>query len=49
MKDIIAIIQEAYIKTYGPEKWQSLTDQQRHDVIMTLARDTLKALETLDA
>lgn len=49
MKDIIAMIQEAYIQTYGPEKWQSLTDQQRHDVILALARDTLEALDALDA
>lgn len=39
------MIQEAYIQTYSLEKWQSLTDQQRHDVIMTLARDTLEALD----
>lgn len=45
MKDPVAMIQEAYIQTYGLEKWQSLTDQQRHDVIMTLARDTLEALD----
>jgi hypothetical protein len=45
MKDVITMIQEAYIQTYGPEKWQSLTDQQRHDVIMTLARDMLEALD----
>lgn len=35
----------AYIKVYGFEKWNSLTDQQKHDVVMILLNDLSKALD----
>ena len=44
---IIDMLRDAYIDTYGPEKWVSLSDQQKHDVIMILTKDTLKALDIL--
>lgn len=40
----INIIKETYIKVYGAEKWQSLTDKEKHDVVMILTKDMLKAL-----
>lgn len=38
-------IKEAYIKVMGLEKWNSLTDQQKHDAVMIIVRDALKALD----
>ena len=38
------MIAEAYITVMGLEKWNSLNDQEKHDVIMTIARDLNKAL-----
>ena len=37
-------IKEAYIKVMGIEKWNSLTNQQKHDAVMIIVRDALKAL-----
>lgn len=42
--DIIEIIKASYIEVYGAEKWNSLTDEQKHDAVMILAADALKAL-----
>lgn len=39
MEKIVEACIEAYIKVYGLEKWNSLTVEQQHDVIMTLARE----------
>ena len=46
---VAAMMIEAYVKVYGIEKWHSLTAEQQHDVIMTLVRDTNKALGRLTA
>lgn len=40
---IIDSIVEAYIKVMGQSKWDSLSDQQKHDMIMTIVKDLLKA------
>ena len=40
---IIDSIVEAYIKIMGQNKWDSLSDQQKHDMIMTVVKDLLKA------
>lgn len=45
----ISWVKAAYIKVYGPEKWRALTDQQKHDVVMILARDTENALLRMEA
>ena len=42
--EMIGMIAEAYIRVYGLEKWESLTDEQKHDVVMTVAKDLLKEL-----
>jgi len=35
---------EAYIAIMGKTKWNSLTDQQKHDVIMIMVKDMHKAM-----
>ncbi len=37
-------IKEAYIKVMGQEKWNSLTDEQKREAVMTIVKDALKAL-----
>ena len=44
IKTFIGAVKESYIKVYGVEKWCSLTDEQKHDTVMLLAKDMLKAL-----
>lgn len=39
---MIDMIAEAYIMTYGQEKWNGLTDEQKRTVVMTIAKDLLK-------
>lgn len=34
----------AYISVYGVEKWDSLSDKEKHDVTMILAKDLLNKL-----
>ena len=41
---IVDMIAESYINVYGVEKWLNLSDEQKHDVIMFIAKDLLKAL-----
>ena len=38
---MINMIAEAYIKVMGQEKWNSLTEDQKHDVVMMIAKDAL--------
>lgn len=40
---MIDMITEAYIEVMGIEKWNGLTDQEKHDVVMIIARDLMKA------
>ena len=40
---MINMITEAYIKVMGLEKWNNLTDDEKHDVVMIIAKDLLKA------
>lgn len=44
---MIDMIADAYIKVMGAEKWASLTDQQKHDAVMAIAKDALKAVEAI--
>ena len=41
---IVSMMIDAYIKVMGVDKWNSLTDQQQHDVVMILVKDMLQAL-----
>ena len=36
---------ETYIKVYGKEKWDSLTDEQKHEATMIVANDLLNLLK----
>ena len=45
MEKVISMMQEAYIKVMGDDKWNSLTEEQKHDVIMIMVKDTLKAIK----
>ena len=38
---IIEMIKEAYVKVMGIEKWDGLTDKEKHDVIMTMTKNLL--------
>lgn len=38
---IIEMIKEAYVNVMGVEKWNGLTDQEKHDVIMTMTKNLL--------
>lgn len=36
---MVDMAKEAYIQVYGMEKWDSLTNKQKHDVLMFIAND----------
>lgn len=40
---MINMITEAYIKVMGADKWNSLTDDEKHDAVMIIAKDLMKA------
>ena len=46
---IAEIMATAYVKAYGLEKWNSLTEKEQHDVVMFLANTTNKALDKIAA
>ena len=35
---------KAYIEIMGEEKWISLTDKEKHDVVMIMAKDMMMAM-----
>lgn len=39
MEKVLDMIIESYIKVFGEEKWESLTEEEQHDAIMIIARD----------
>ena len=45
---LIEIAKGAYIKVMGVEKWNSLDDDQKHDVIMMMLKDSLKAIDKIE-
>ncbi len=48
MMKTVNMIKNAYIKVMGTEKWNSLTDEQKHDVIMIIVRDLNRALDNAE-
>lgn len=46
---IAEMMAAAYVKAYGLEKWNSLTEKEQHDVVMFLANTTNKALDRMAA
>lgn len=45
MKNLVESIINAYVSVMGVDKWNSLTAEQQHDVIMTIAKDLNAALD----
>lgn len=44
MIDMIDMIVKSYVTIMGEEKWNSLSDEQKHDVVMTIATDALNRM-----
>lgn len=44
---MIDMIVKSYITVMGEEKWNSLTDEQKHDVVMTIAKDALNRVNNI--
>ena len=42
---MVDMIASAYISTMGIDKWNSLTDEQKHDAVMIIAKDLDKAVK----
>lgn len=42
---MIDMIVKSYITVMGEEKWDSLSDEQKHDVVMIIATDALKRIK----
>lgn len=42
---MIDMVAEAYIMVYGREKWDGLSDQQKHDAVMYIVRDMLARMD----
>lgn len=42
MERMVEMIIEAYISVMGEQKWNSLTAEQQHEVIMTIANNLNK-------
>lgn len=39
MEKMVNMIAKAYIEVMGVEKWNSLTDKEKHDVVMIIVKD----------
>ena len=38
-ESMVEMIKNAYISVYGEAKWNSLTDTEKHDAVMYIAKD----------
>jgi TRAP-type C4-dicarboxylate transport system substrate-binding protein len=47
MDKMVDMIVKSYITVMGEEKWNSLTDEQKHDAIMTIAKDALNRINNI--
>ena len=47
MEKIVNMMIEAYVEVMGADKWNGLTADQQHDVIMTMVKDTLNGLNAI--
>lgn len=47
MEKIVNMMIEAYVEVMGADKWNSLTADQQHDVIMIMVKDTLNGLNAI--
>jgi hypothetical protein len=44
MEKIVNMMIKAYIEVMGADKWNSLTAEEQHDVIMLMVKDSMNAL-----
>lgn len=44
---MVEMMKAAYIEIMGVEKWNSLTEEEQHDVIMLMVKDATKALDRI--
>ena len=44
-KKMIEMVIEAYVMVEGQEKWNSLSEQEQHDVIMGIMKSALNAMD----
>lgn len=49
MEKMIDMAAAAYISVMGREKWESLTDQQKHDVVMIIWKNFEKLYDKREA
>lgn len=47
--EMINTIVTTYINVMGAEKWNSLDARQRRDMVMTIVRDMVRAIEKIEA
>ena len=47
-RDIIIAAIDAYIEVMGREAWNGKAAAEQHDIIMTLVRDALKVIESIE-
>lgn len=47
-RDVVLAVINAYIEVMGRDAWNGKTAEEQHDIIMTLVRDALKALELIE-
>lgn len=47
-RDIVIAAIDAYIEVMGRDAWNAKTGAEQHDIIMTLVRGALKALELIE-
>lgn len=40
---------KAYIEVAGLDKWNGLTDEKKHDIVFTMLKDAIRALDKLEA
>lgn len=45
MEQMVEMIKKSYIQVMGIEKWNSLSDEEKHDVIMIICKDALGRVE----
>jgi hypothetical protein len=42
---MVNMIKQAYIETLGEGRWNSMTDKEKHDAVMLITKDMLKAID----
>lgn len=42
---MVNMIKQAYIETLGDGRWNSMTNAEKHDVVMMITKSMLKAID----